>query len=260
MSEEKPVVVGVDYATENCREVAVHILPQSLDIPGQEIHRPSRARGASPVFAHIDSLGFMSGESSHQTAEHSDVGAGLSWLEPCGRGRTGNTMEFIPGEEPNVNSAYAASYTRQTHEKNLSHDEKARLFWSQYHTPQQLGGLQKLANDLVLGMRPEPIEIKANISIKSADLELDADGNPTTLESAMALDAVDALCLAEDAKWKELIESEIGGCTNEAMADYLNQELIAEGRAPVFSPQMLSAVAAAELRKKQKNRKKSKRK
>uniref|UniRef100_A0AB39CE91 Uncharacterized protein n=1 Tax=Pseudomonas phage HRDY3 TaxID=3236930 RepID=A0AB39CE91_9VIRU len=48
--------------------------------------------------------------------------------------------------------------------------------------------------------------------------------------------------------------------TYEELADHFNQGLIAEGRQPVFSAQMLAAQSAAELRKKQKARKKKKRK
>jgi hypothetical protein len=226
-------------------------------IPGQEIHRPSRdQRERNPVFLPIDDM-FLSGESSHQTSDSSDIGGGLSWMD--GRGRTESALEFIPGEEPNANSAYAAAYTRQSHAKNLTHDEKARLFWSQ-HTPGQLAGLEKLADDLVIAARPEPIEIKANISMGSPDLELDADGNPTTLESAMALDAVDALCAAEDERWKKEIEEMEIDFSKESIVEMLNEELVAEGREPFYSVQMLSAQASAALRKKQKAGKKKKRK
>lgn len=230
MSEEKPIVVGVDYGTESCREVAAEIY----------------------------------------------------------RGRIGNTMEFIPGEEPNVNSAYAAAYTRQSHAQALTHDEKAHAFFTQQHTPGQLEGLKQLADSLVITTRPEPIEIKANISIPSPELELDADGNPTTLESAMALDAVDALCAAEDERWKKEIEAGVNlnplekqfrdgwdkvhaaedeqfkkeieemefDFSKESIVEMLNEELVAEGRDPFYSVQMLSAQASAALRKKQKARKK----
>lgn len=229
---------------------------------------------------------FLSGESTHQNMEPSDIGGGLSWLDT--RGRTKSAMEFIPGEAPNVNSAYAAAYTRQSHAQNLTHDEKARAFFTQQHTPGQLEGLKQLVDSLVIATRPEPIEIKANISIGSPDLELDADGNPTTLESAMALDAVDAMCVAEDELWKkeiaadsnlnplekqfrdgwdkihaaedeqfkkELEEMEMD-FSKESIVEMLNEELVAEGRDPFYSVQMLSAQAAAAVRKKQKARKK----
>ena len=48
--------------------------------------------------------------------------------------------------------------------------------------------------------------------------------------------------------------------TNEQLADHFNQELIAQGRNPVFSAQMLAAQNAAALRKQQQSRKKKKRK
>lgn len=44
--------------------------------------------------------------------------------------------------------------------------------------------------------------------------------------------------------------------TNEQLADHFNQKLIAQGRNPVFSAQMLAAQNAAALRKQQQNRKK----
>lgn len=211
---------------------------------------------------------------------------------PLGRGRIGSTLEFIPGDEPNVNSAYAAAYSRQSHAQALTHDEKAALFFSQQHTPGQLAGLKKLAGDLAVATRPEPIEIKANISIPSPELELDANGLPTTLESAMALDAVDALCAAEDERWKEEIEARANlnplekqfsdgwgkirtaedeqfrkeieememDFSKEAIVEMLNEDLVAEGREPFYSVQMLSAQAAAAVRKKQKAGKKKKRK
>lgn len=303
MSEEKPVVVGVDYGTENCHEVAVEIYREKVQgieaadaqshIPGQEIHRPSRNRGQTPVFIPLDDT-FLSGESTHQTSESSDIGAGLSWMDT--RGRIGSAMEFIPGDEPNVNSAYGAGYLQP-----MTHDEKARAFFSQQHTPGQLEGLKQLADSLVIATRPEPIEIKANISIPSPELELDANGLPTTLESAMALDAVDALCAAEDERWKKEIETRANlnplekqfsdgwgkirtaedeqfrkeieememdfskeamemDFSKEAIVEMLNEELVAEGREPFYSVQMLSAQAAAAVRKKQKAGKKKKRK
>lgn len=294
MSEQKPIVVGVDYAQENCHEAAVEIYREKVQgikvkygvgvepIPGQEIHRPSRERGQTPAFRPFDDS-FLSGESSHQTSESFDI---------VGRGCIESALEFIPGEEPNVNSAYAAAYTRQSHAQALTHDEKARAFFTQQHTPGQLAGLKKLADDLVIATRPEPIEIKVNITIPSPELELDANGLPTTLESAMALDAVDALCAAEDERWKkeivadgnlnplekqfrdgwdkihaaedeqfkkEIAEMEMD-FSKEAIVEMLNEDLVAEGREPFYSVQMLSAQASAALRKKQKAGKKKKRK
>lgn len=290
MSEEKPVVVGVDYGTENCREVAVEMYREKVQgieaadaqshIPGQEIHRPSRNRGQTPVFIPLDDT-FLSGESTHQTSESSDIGAGLSWMDT--RGRIGSAMEFIPMDFNSENSEFVQPKT---------HDEKARAFFSQQHTPGQLEGLKQLADSLVIAARPEPIEIKANISIPSPELELDANGLPTTLESAMALDAVDALCAAEDERWKKEIETRANlnplekqfsdgwgkirtaedeqfrkeieememDFSKEAIVEMLNEELVAEGREPFYSVQMLSAQAAAAVRKKQKAGKKKKRK
>lgn len=195
-------------------------------IPGQEIHRPSRNRGQTPTFIPFDD----------------------SYV---GRGRIGNTLEFIPGDEPNVNSAYAAGYMQP-----MTHDEKARAFFTQQHTPGQLEGLKQLADSLVIAARPEPIEIKASFTLDSPEIELDADGNPTTLESAMALDAVDALCAAEDEAWKKEIEEMEFDFSKESIVEMLNEELVAEGRDPFYSVQMLSAQASAALRKKQKARKK----
>lgn len=223
-------------------------------IHGQEVHRPSRERGHSPVFRPIDDL-FLRGDSAHQTSESSDIGAGLGWMDSS-RGRIGNTMEFIPGEEPNVNSAYAAAYTRQSHAQPLTHNEKARLFFTESYSAAQMAGLKQLVDSLVIAARPEPIEIKASFTLTAPEieLELDADGNPTTLESAMALDAVDALCAAEDELWrKELEEMDF---SKESIVEMLNDELIAEGRDPFYSVQLLSAQAAAAVRKKQKARKK----
>lgn len=255
-------------------------------ITGQEIHRPSRERGHSPVFRPIDDL-FLRGDSAHQTSESSDIGAGLSWMDSS-RGRIGNTMEFIPGEEPNVNSAYAAAYTRQSHAQALTHNEKARLFFTESYSAAQMAGLKQLADSLVIAARPEPIEIKASYTLAAPEIELDAEGNPTTLESAMALDAVDALCAAEDERWKEEIEARAKlnplekqfsdgwgkirtaedeqfrkeieemefDLSKESIVEMLNEELVAEGRDPFYSVQMLSAQAAAAVRKKQKARKK----
>lgn len=48
--------------------------------------------------------------------------------------------------------------------------------------------------------------------------------------------------------------------SNQDVADFLNGQLVAEGRAPVFSATMLAAQNAAMLRAEQKRKKKSKRK
>nr|DAF93655.1 MAG TPA: hypothetical protein [Myoviridae sp. ctshb19] len=48
--------------------------------------------------------------------------------------------------------------------------------------------------------------------------------------------------------------------TNQDIADFLNGQLVAEGRAPVYSATMLAAQNAAMLRAEQKRKKKSKRK
>lgn len=200
-------------------------------IPGQEVHRPSRERGRTPTFIPFDD----------------------SFV---GRGRIGNTLEFIPGEEPNVNSAYAAAYTRQSHAQALTHDEKARLFFTESYSATQMAGLKQLADSLVIAARPEPIEIKASFTLTAPEIELDADGNPTTLESAMALDAVDAMCAAEDERWRKMADELELDFSKESLVEMLNDELIAEGRDPFYSVQMLSAQAAAAVRKKQKARKK----
>lgn len=255
VTEQEAIAAGgnaLNYPTD--KTVRIEVADAQSHIPGQEIHRPSRNRGQTPVFIPLDDT-FLSGESTHQTSESSDIGAGLSWMDT--RGRIGSTMEFIPGDEPNVNSAYGAGYMQP-----MTHDEKARAFFSQQHTPGQLEGLKQLADSLVIATRPEPIEIKANISIPSPELELDANGLPTTLESAMALDAVDALCAAEDERWKKEFEEMAMEMdfSKEAIVEMLNEDLIAEGREPFYSVQMLSAQAAAAVRKKQKAGKKKKRK
>lgn len=296
MSEEKPVVVGVDYGTESCREVAVEIYRGKVRelgeyaegeeaalaaagrclkfedmqtfrmepkaIPGQEIHRPSRNRGQTPTFIPFDDS-YISGESSHQTSESSDIGAGLSWMDSS-RGRIGNTLEFIPGDEPNVNSEYGYSLLSPLRDdrrwfdetKPFTHDEKAALFYLN-HKPGRVAGLRLLADALVAApVQKVSNEIKASFTLAAPDLELDADGNPTTLESAMALDAVDALCAAEDERWKKEIEEMEFDFSKESIVEMLNEELVAEGRDPFYSVQMLSAQASAALRKKQKARKK----
>lgn len=172
----------------------------------------------------------------------------------------------IPGQEihrPSRKSTVVPKFIQLDYNSENSefvqpstHDEKARLFFTQQHTPGQLAGLKQLADDLVIAARPEPIEIKANFSIESPELELDADGNPLTLASAMALDAIDAVAAAEDAQWKkELAEMEFD-FSKESIVEMLNEELVAEGREPFYSVQMLSAQASAALRKKQKARKK----
>lgn len=231
-------------------------------IPGQEIHRPSRNRGQTPTFIPFDDS-FLSGESTHQNMEPSDIGGGLSWMDT--RGRIGSAMEFLPGDEPNVNSEYASSLSPLRDDrrwfdetKPFTHDEKAALFFLN-HKPGRVAGLRLLAGALVAAPVQKvsnAIEIKANISIGSPDLELDADGNPTTLESAMALDAVDALCAAEDERWKKEIDEMEFDFSKESIVEMLNEELVAEGRDPFYSVQMLSAQAAAAVRKKQKARKK----
>lgn len=256
VTEQEAIDAGgnaLNYPTD--KTVRIEVAAAQSHIPGQEIHRPSRERGRTPTFIPFDDS-YISGESSHQTSETFDIGGDLSWMDSS-RGRIGNTLEFIPGDEPNVNSTYGAGYMQP-----MTHDEKARVFFTQQHTPGQLAGLKQLADSLVIATRPEPIEIKANISIPSPELELDANGLPTTLESAMALDAVDALCAAEDERWKKEFEEMAMEMdfSKEAIVEMLNEDLIAEGREPFYSVQMLSAQAAAAVRKKQKAGKKKKRK
>lgn len=256
VGEEAALAAGgnaLNYPTDKI----VRIEPIDADyIPGQEVHCPSCGRGHSPVFRPIDDL-FLRGDSAHQTSESSDIGAGLSWMDSS-RGRIGNTMEFIPGEEPDVNSAYAAAYTRQSHAQALTYNEKARLFFTESYSAAQMAGLKQLADSLVIAARPEPIEVKASFTLTASEIEIeiDADGNPTTLESAMALDAVDALCAAEDEAWKKELEEMEFDFSKESIVEMLNEELIAEGRDPFYSVQLLSAQAAAAVRKKQKARKK----
>lgn len=237
MSKEKPVVVGVDYGTENCREVAVEMYREKVK---------------------LDTEPFMSGESSHQTSESFDiVGSGLSWMDSS-RGHTGSTMEFIPGEEPNVNSDHAAADTRQSQTQSLTRDVVRKCFTESYSAA-QMAGLKQLADALVNAPRPEPMEITASFTFDVPKIELDADGNPTTLESAMALDAVDALCAAEDEYFRKEIEEMEFDFSKESIVEMLNEELVAEGRDPFYSVQLLSAQAAAAVRKKQKARKKKRR-
>jgi len=107
-------------------------------------------------------------------------------------------------------------------------DEKTKAYYATFPA-EKIAGLQELAG----AMREAEKRVEY---VESGETEFDADKALDELEESGALDLFD----------------------KESEAQYLNEQLVAAGRAPVYSAAMLSALDAAERRKKQKQNRKKK--